>query len=41
VQGIEVYTLEDHSRTPYLQIKKELSSGHTLEYVCFEKIDVG
>ena len=40
VQGIEVFTLEEHSRTPYLQSKKELSSGHTLEYRYFEKTDV-
>jgi len=37
VQGIEVFTLEEHSRTPYLQSKKELSSGHTVEYGYFEK----
>jgi hypothetical protein len=32
VQGIEVFTLDEHSRTPYAQLKKGLSSGHTLEY---------
>ena len=32
VQGTEVFTLEEHSRTPYLQSKKQLSSGHTLGY---------
>ena len=37
VQGIEVYTLEEHSCSPYLQSKKELSSGHTLENRYFEK----
>ena len=36
VQGTEVLTLEEHSRTPYLQSKKELLSGHTLEYGYFE-----
>ena len=36
VQGTELFTLE-HSRTPYLQSKKEPSSGHTLEYGYFEK----
>jgi len=41
VQGIAVYTLEEHSRTPYLQSMKELSSGDTLEYVYFEKTNVG
>ena len=37
MQGIEVYTLVEHSRTTYLESKKELSSGHTLEYRYFEK----
>jgi len=37
VQGIEVFKLEEHSRTPYLESKKELSSDHTLEYGYFEK----
>ena len=32
VQGIEVYTLDEHGRTPYAQCKKGLWSGHTLEY---------
>ena len=41
MQGIEVYTLEEHSRTPYLQSKKELSSGHNLEYGYFVKTDFG
>jgi len=41
MQRIEVYTLEERSKTPYLQSKKELSSGHTLEYGYFEKTDVG
>jgi hypothetical protein len=41
VQGIEVFTLEEHSRTPYLQRKKELSSGQTLEFGYFEETDVG
>ena len=41
VQGIEVFTLEEHSGTPYLQSKKELSSGHTMAYGYFEKTDVG
>ena len=31
VQGIEVYTLDEHGRTPYAQCKG-LSTGHTLEY---------
>ena len=37
MQGIEVFTLEEHSRNPYLQSKKELLSGHTLEYGYFEE----
>ena len=37
MQGIEVFKLEEHSRTPYLESKKELSSDHTLEYGYFEK----
>jgi hypothetical protein len=32
MQGIEVYTLEERSMTSYLHSKKELSSGHKLEY---------
>jgi hypothetical protein len=32
MQGIEVYTLDDHGRPPYAQCKKVLSSGHTQEY---------
>ena len=36
VQGIEVFTFEEHSRIRYLHRKKELSSGHTLEYGYFE-----
>jgi hypothetical protein len=40
VHGIEEFTLEEHSRTPYLQNKKELPSGNTLEYGYFEKKDV-
>jgi len=41
MQGIEVYTLEERSMTPYLHSKKELSSGHKLEYGYFEKTDAG
>jgi hypothetical protein len=41
VLGIEVYTLEESGRTPYVQSKKELSSGHNTEYGYFEKTDVG
>ena len=37
MQGTEVYTLEERGRTPYAQSKKELSSGHTMEYGCFER----
>ena len=37
MQGIEVFTLEEHSTSTYLQSNKELSSGHTLEYRYFEK----
>ena len=40
VQGIELFTLEEHSRTPYLQSKNELSPGHTLEYGYFVERDV-
>ena len=41
MQENEVYTLEERSRTPYLQSKNKLSSGHALEYGYFEKRDVG
>ena len=41
MQGIEVYTLEERSMTSYLHSKKELSSGHKLEYGYFEKTDAG
>ena len=37
MQGKEVFTLEEHSRTSYLQRKKVLLSGHNLEYGYFEK----
>jgi hypothetical protein len=40
VQGIEGLPLEEDSRTPYLQSKKELSLAHILEYGYFEKTDV-